>query len=150
MSTRCTGKLSKRERVKKYGEVFTPAWCVRDMVDMVYREDPEGAAALGSTWLEPACGDGAFLAEILRRKLDRCRTADDVRTACGTLYGVEIQQDNVDACRARLEALVTERFGAVDGVAELLRRNIVCGNFLARQTTDGAPIWFLDEEDNHA
>ncbi len=103
-------------------------------------------ATLSSTWLEPSCGDGNFLAEILRRKLALCRTADDVRTACGAIYGVELLPDNVDVCRRRLAELVTDAFGPVEGVADILRRNIVCGNFLTRKTEDGTPIWFLDEK----
>ncbi|MCD7927343.1 MAG: hypothetical protein LUF80_00535 [Oscillospiraceae bacterium] len=114
------------------------------MVDMIYQESPGKAAQIDSTWLEPSCGDGNFLAEILRRKLEFCSTDSDVRTACGSIFGIEIQADNVAECRARLVALVESQFGPVAGAEDILRRNIVQGDFLSGRTADGEKIWFLN------
>lgn len=69
--------LSKAEKVKQFGEVFTPGWCVRDMCDMLEAESP-GCFEPETTFLEPACGDGAFVAEILRRKFERCKCRRDL------------------------------------------------------------------------
>ena len=65
-------KLTKsKERVAKYGEVFTPQHIVKDMCDMLEKENP-GAFDPERTFLEPSCGDGAFILEILRRKFSLC------------------------------------------------------------------------------
>jgi hypothetical protein len=61
--------LTKDERIRKYGEVFTPPDIVAHMCDMLEDESP-GAFAPDKTFLEPTCGDGAFVVEILRRKFD--------------------------------------------------------------------------------
>ena len=90
-------RLSKADRIRKYGEVFTPEWVVNDMLDMLEKESP-GCFAPEKTFLEPACGDGAFVMEILRRKFERCRCPGDYRTALESVYGFELQADNVRAC----------------------------------------------------
>ena len=89
--------LSKAEKVKKFGEVFTPGKTVRDMCDMLEAGDP-AIFEPGRTFLEPACGEGAFILEILRRKFERCRRPGDYRVALESVYGFEIQKDNVAVC----------------------------------------------------
>ena len=86
--------IKSKERVHKFGEVFTPERVVRDMCDALERESP-GAFDPERTFLEPTCGEGAFVLEILRRKFARCRTASDYRTALRSVYAMEIQADNV-------------------------------------------------------
>ena len=61
--------IKSKQRVRDYGEVYTPEQIVRDMLDLL----PHDTQAIDSTYLEPACGNGAFLIEILRRKLERCK-----------------------------------------------------------------------------
>jgi hypothetical protein len=57
--------VKSRQRIIDHGEVFTPSGLVKDMLDLVARE----CERIDSRFLEPACGDGNFLAEVLRRKL---------------------------------------------------------------------------------
>lgn len=102
-------RLTKAERVHKYGEVFTPEWMVKRMCDMLENESP-GAFAIGKTFLEPSCGDGAFVLEILRRKFAECRTRADYRTALESVYGFEIQPDNVAACIENIVTMCGEYF----------------------------------------
>ena len=90
--------IKSRKRVRDFAEVFTPEWLVSDMVDLV----DETARRLGSRVLEPSCGTGNFLAEILRRKMEECRSDDDVLQAVSDLWGIDIQLDNVQETRARL------------------------------------------------
>jgi len=104
-----TGKLSKAERVRKYGEVFTPAWCVKKMCDMLEAESP-GAFEPERTFLEPTCGDGAFVVEILRRKFEQCRKREDFTVALRSVYGLEIQADNVSECIRRVTELCQKYF----------------------------------------
>ena len=65
-----TKQVKSRERVQQHGEVFTDEREVNAMLDLVKHETER----IDSRFLEPACGDGNFLAEILRRKLSVCRT----------------------------------------------------------------------------
>jgi len=101
--------ISKRERIRKYGEVFTPPEVVSNMCDILEEESP-GAFAIEKTFLEPACGDGAFILEILRRKFAGCRAREDYRAAIESVYGFELQADNVAACIANVTALCREYF----------------------------------------
>ena len=58
--------IKSRQRVSDHGEVFTPLWMVEDMLDLVRNESER----IDSRFLEPACGSGNFLAELLKRKLN--------------------------------------------------------------------------------
>lgn len=99
----------KKERIRRYGEVFTSEDTVRDMCDMLERESP-GAFDPERTFLEPTCGEGAFVAEILRRKFDNCKTRSELTTAISSVYGLEIQADNVAECIRRVTALCQQYF----------------------------------------
>ncbi|CDI59104.1 hypothetical protein WCV21_09460 [Lactobacillus helveticus] len=64
--------IKSADRVKNIGEVFTPKKTVDFMLDQ-----PEVKAKVNSltaTFLEPSAGEGAFLVEILRRKLAYAKT----------------------------------------------------------------------------
>ena len=99
--------IKSKERVHKFGEVFTPEWVVRDMCDMLERESP-GAFDPERTFLEPTCGEGAFVLEILRRKFRKCKTPSDYRTALKSVYAMEIQADNVQITMEAVTALCSE------------------------------------------
>lgn len=58
-------QIKSKNRVRKHGEVFTAEREVKAMCDLVKDETER----IDSRFLEPACGDGNFLAEILTRKL---------------------------------------------------------------------------------
>jgi type I restriction-modification system DNA methylase subunit len=118
--------LSKTEKVKKFGEVFTPEWVVRDMCDMLQAEnDDRDVFAPETTFLEPACGEGAFVAEILRRKFDRCKRRRDYTVALESVYGFEIQADNVERCIANVIELCGEYFRMTAKEREIVRDHII-------------------------
>jgi hypothetical protein len=146
-----------RQRVIDHGEVFTPPGLVNDMLDLVSQE----CERLDSRFLEPACGDGNFLAEVLRRKLrtvtknharNRARWERDAILCLCSLYGIDLLPDNVNACRERLLAIVNEshatHFGqpmagpAREAAAFIVGTNIVHGDALSLKTADGRPIVF--------
>ena len=138
--------IKSKERVSKFAEVYTPEWLVKKMCDMCKAENEDAFTVLTKTWLEPACGNGNFLVEIFRRKLLICETPLDGVVALSTIYGVDILPDNVNEARERLKAMHVERFGkTAKDIDDILERNIICGNFLTKQTSDGKPIWFLDD-----
>lgn len=117
-------KLSKAERVKKFGEVFTPEKTVREMCDMLEAESP-GCFEPERTFLEPTCGDGAFLAEILRRKFDRCKCRRDYTVALESVYGFEIQADNVEKCIQNLTILCCQYFKPTKAEEQSINDHII-------------------------
>ena len=140
-----------KERVKERGEVFTAEREVKAMCDLVKDETER----IDSRFLEPACGDGNFLAEILTRKLEVVKrkykksTLDYEKNAVlaiSSVYGVDIMQDNVLACRDRLFKLWDKEYKSVckkdcndqtrEAVKFILTKNIVCGNALTLKCVD--------------
>lgn len=116
--------LSKAEKVKKFGEVFTPGKTVRDMCDMLEAESP-GCFEPARTFLEPACGDGAFVTEILRRKFDRCKRRRDYTVALESVYGFEIQADNVDRCIQNWTILCCQYFKPTKEELQIISDHII-------------------------
>ena len=146
-----TRQVKSRQRVADHGEVFTAEREVKAMCDLVKTETER----IDSRFLEPACGDGNFLAEILSRKLAVVKKkykkfpADYEKysvLAISTLYGVDILQDNCEACRERLYRMWDKEYKAVckkevsedcrRSVRFILSRNIVCGNALSMMCVD--------------
>jgi len=144
-------QVKSKQRVTDHGEVFTAEREVNAMLDLVKQETER----IDSRFLEPACGDGNFLAEILRRKLAvvkrkyRKSPIDYEKyavLAATSIYGVDLLQDNVDACRARMFAIWDKEYQAVlkkevnedcrAAVRFILSRNIVCGNALSLKKVD--------------
>lgn len=124
------------------------------MLDLVRDE----SFRLDSRFLEPACGDGNFLIEILRRKLSiieniKSQTEWEFKSliAVGSCYGIELLEDNAEACRLRLFTEVREQMGkkyCTQGYEEslryMLKKNIVCGDALTYRTANGKPITFCE------
>ena len=110
-----TKQIKSRQRVADPGEVFTNPREVNAMLDLVHDE----SFRLDSRFLEPACGDGNFLIEILRRKLSllkdvKSQTEWEFKSliAVGSCYGIDILPDNAEACRTRLEEYVLSQHPA--------------------------------------
>ena len=140
-------QIKSRERVRAHGEVFTAEREVKAMCDLVKEETER----IDARFLEPACGDGNFLAEILHRKLAVCgkRYGGSVSDwekfsflAITSLYGIDILADNVSACRERLFGIWRECYLAAKnakdegcGIETVIRfvlgKNILCGNALS-------------------
>ena len=152
-------QVKSRERVQDVGEVFTNEREVNAMLDMVKSE----TGRIDSRFLEPACGNGNFLAEVLRRKLAvvasryRKSPTEYMRyafVAVSSVYGVDIMADNVAECRERLYGIVEDEAkrairGAVDAafldsIRFLLSKNILCGDALTLKDANGAPITFAE------
>ena len=160
-----SSQIKSRKRVADHGEVFTAEREVNAMCDLVASE----CLRPDSRFLEPACGDGNFLAVILRRKLSELRRKykksprdyeKQAIVAIGSLYGVDIMNDNVLACRERLFCIWDEEYtahcgtDATDETREAARfiigRNIINGNALTLMCVDSegkdtkAPIVFSE------
>ena len=150
-------QVKSKQRVAEHGEVFTSEREVNAMLDLVKQETER----VDSRFLEPACGDGNFLAEILGRKLEAAkRRATPPRKkkplplefekqsiiAVTSIYGVDILMDNVIACRNRMFDIWDREYQAVckgetnedcrEAARFILSRNIVCGNALTMKAVD--------------
>ena len=104
-------------RVKATGEVFTPTPLVQEILDQLPQEQFQDPS---KTFLDPSCGDGQFLGEVLIRKVEN---GIDFETALSTIYGVDLMQDNVELCRERLLC------GRED-LRHIVEKNIVCHDAL--------------------
>ena len=147
--------VKSKQRVADHGEVFTPPWMVEAMLDLVKDETER----IDSRFLEPACGSGNFLVQILRRKLAAVELkygkSDFERRhyavlALMCIYGIELLPDNIAECRANLLEIFAEYLG-VGRSAELYRaafwvlsQNLVHGDALTMRTHDGQPITFAE------
>ena len=145
-------QVKSKQRVADHGEVFTAEREVKAMCDLVADE----CLRIDSRFLEPACGDGNFLAEILTRKLDvvikkyKRNPVDyekNALLALGSIYGVDILADNVQACRDRLFMIWDKAYTKAVKKAErkdtvrvsakyILEKNIICGNALSLHQVD--------------
>ena len=144
-------QIKSKKRVADHGEVFTAEREVNAMLDLVKQE----AERIDSRFLEPACGSGNFLVEVLRRKLKEVRrkyrksTFDYEKNAVlaiSSIYGVDLLLDNVLDCRERLFEIWDTEYRAVckketsdltrEAVRFILQKNIVCGNALTLRCVD--------------
>ena len=147
--------IKSKQRIADHGEVFTPAWMVETMLDLVKDESER----IDSRFLEPACGSGNFLVRVLQRKLAAVELkfgkSDFEKRHYALLavmctYGIELLADNIAECRANmLEVLVDylcldESDDLYRAAAFVLSQNLVHGDALTMRTTDGQPITFAE------
>lgn len=147
--------IKSRQRVADHGEVFTPAWLVEAMLDLVKGETER----IDSRFLEPACGSGNFLVRILQRKLAavECKfgKSDFEKRHYSLLglmciYGIELLPDNIKECRANLLEILAEYLGINESsdlyraASYVLSQNLVHGDALTMRAHDGEPISFAE------
>jgi hypothetical protein len=147
--------VKSKQRVADHGEVFTPAWMVEAMLDLVKDESER----IDSRFLEPACGNGNFLVQILRRKL----TAVELKygkfdferrhyalLGLMCLYGIELLPDNIAECRRNLLAIFAEYLSLTPSddfyraAFYVLSQNLVHGDAQAMRAHDSRPISFAE------
>lgn len=144
-------QVKSKHRVENFGEVFTAEREVKAMCDLVAEE----CDRIDSRFLEPACGNGNFLSEILSRKLAtvskfyKNNPYDFERysvLAVSSLYAVDILFDNVIECRERLYKIWENKYKSVckgnvnsdtlKSIRYILEKNILCGNALTLMCVD--------------
>ena len=106
-----------QNRVKATSEIFTPTELVCKLLDEL---PEEYFIDQSKTFLDPSCGDGQFLSEVLIRKIE-----NDIpfELALGSIYGVDIMSDNVDLCRERLLC-------GQEHLRYIVEKNIIVGDTL--------------------
>ncbi len=145
-----TEQIVSKKRVADHGEVFTGQREVNAMLDLVKHETQR----IDSRFLEPACGTGNFLAEILSRKLGivegRYRQSQIeleryTLLAVASIYGIDLLLDNVIQCRHRLLEIVRTTFpgqfseALAASIQFVLQRNIIHGDALSLKTVGDHP-----------
>lgn len=152
-------QIKSKQRVQERGEVFTNEREVKAMCDLVKDETER----IESRFLEPACGDGNFLAEIVTRKLavvskryGKSETDWEKYSvlAMSSVYGVDIMPDNAQECRARLFKIWEKAYkrkcktilceDCQNAVRFILSRNVLCGDALTMLDDNGNPIVFSE------
>lgn len=143
--------IKTKQRVADHGEVFTPTWMVEAMLDLVRGETER----IDSRFLEPACGSGNFLVQVLRRKLaaveHKFEKSDFERRhyallALMCVYGIELLPDNIVECRANMLEIIAEYLKLTEtdplyrAASYVLSRNLVHGDALTMRSSDGEPI----------
>ena len=147
--------VKSKNRVADHGEVFTPAWMVEAMLDLVKDETER----IDSRFLEPACGSGNFLLPILRRKLaavelkygkSEFERRHYALLGLMCIYGIELLADNIAECRANVLEVLAEYLN-LDESDELfsaafyvLSQNLVHGDALTMRTSGGQAITFAE------
>lgn len=147
--------VKSKQRVADHGEVFTPPWMVDAMLDLVKDETER----IDSRFLEPACGSGNFLVQILRRKLAAVELkygkSDFERQHYALLglmciYGIELLADNIAECRANVLEIFAEHLkldetdDLYQAASHVLSQNLVHGDALTMRAKDGHPITFAE------
>lgn len=154
-------QVKSRQRVTDHGEVFTSEREVNAMLDLVKQETER----IDSRFLEPACGTGNFLVEILKRKLNvveeryskiQLEYERYAIIALSSIYGVELLKDNVQTCRDRLLGIFTHYYlknykeqikpEFLKSAEFILSKNILWGDALTLKTPDekAEPIVFSE------
>lgn len=152
--------IKSKQRVQQHGEVFTPSWMIKKMLDIPGVK--EACENVSATFLEPSAGDGNFLQAILERKLAAVVKQYDERNwktksliALSSIYGIEFLEDNLEVARSRMflyyldwyeKTFGTKLTGKSDiykSAHYLIHKNIVRGNTLTQKhpVTEEA-IWF--------
>jgi len=143
-----------KQRVEDHGEVLTGMREVNAMLDLVKQETER----IDSRFLEPACGTGNFLTEILERKLhvveNRYRKSQleyerNAVLAMSSVYGIDILLDNVQECRRRLFEIFDRQYTTFfkkrakeqcrRSAQYILKHNIIWGDALSLKTVDETP-----------
>lgn len=148
-------QIKSKERVADHGEVFTPEWMVEAMLDLVKDETER----IDSRFLEPACGDGNFLVQVLRRKLaavelkyskSNFERRHYALLAIMCIYGIELLKDNIADCRANLLEIfadylkLDESDELYQAASYVLSQNLVYGDALKMRTHDDQAITFAE------
>lgn len=133
-------QIKSKERVAKFGEVFTNLKEIKAMWKLIPVETRDN---IHSTILEPSCGTGNFMVYILAYKLSTIKD-DHVKNALyalKSLHGIDIQQDNVEECKHRLKEVLNRYFTSKnivigdkvkDCIDKILDNNIIHGNYLTK------------------
>src|SRR6266436_3075197 len=143
--------IKSKKRVADHGEVFTPSWMVKAMLNLVKDETER----IDSRFLEPACGSGNFLVPVLQRKLGAVELkfgkSDFEKRhyallALMCIYGIELLADNIAECRVNLLEIFADYLNLNESddlyraAYYVMSQNLVHGDALTMRASDGQSI----------
>tara|TARA_B100001121_G_scaffold268575_1_gene252599 strand:+ start:81 stop:725 length:645 start_codon:yes stop_codon:yes gene_type:complete len=151
-------QVKNRDRVTKFAEVNTSEREVKNMLNLVSEETNR----LDARFLESACGDGNFLVEILNRKLEvliknfkknQYEFERNSIVVIGSLYGIDILNDNITVARERLFNKFCEKYNDLfkekcdpkltDSIKYIIEKNLIQGDALTlKKINSDKPIIF--------
>ena len=117
-------------RIKFTSEIFTKT---KDVIILLYELDDSVWLDLNKKFIDPSCGDGQFLSEVVIRKMERSNCT--LEKALSTTYGVELMEDNVQLCKERLAGP-----NPTQEILDILDKNIVCHDALTYDYSFGEPV----------
>ena len=147
--------VKSKQRIADHGEVFTPAWMVEAMLDLVKGETER----IDSRFLEPACGSGNFLVRVLQRKLAAVELKYGKANfekqhyallALMCAYGIELLSDNIAECHANMLEILGDYLNLDESddlyraACHVLSHNLVHGDALTMRTSNDQPITFAE------
>ena len=152
-------QVKSKQRVADHGEVYTNPREINAMLNLV----KEQSQSLTATFLEPACGNGNFLIEILHRKLHTLAKQyqnnplaynTHLLQVVSSIYGIDLLPDNIAECHKRLFAQISTTYtqtqsrplplSLAKSLVFVMQKNILCGDALTYKTTNGNPIIFYE------
>lgn len=113
--------IKSRDRVKDFGEVFTPPHIINQMLDTL----PPEMFQPQKTFLEPTCGDGRMIIEVLKRKFANCKKRKEYTECLKSIWGMELQADNVKACIQNIISLCKAHFDPTKSEILLIESHII-------------------------
>ena len=115
-----------RERIEKTSEVFTPDWLVNEMLQLLYDSDPLLFTVPEKTFLDPACGDGNIIIEILKWKIRFNQT--ELLSIVKSIYGIDIMEDNINSTKKRIMDIIRIYIPEqeIETYMNILNTNIIC------------------------
>lgn len=140
MMSYCTVSKNKKDKVKKFAEVFTSAGVVFEMC--LQEGLREVISNVDKTIFDPAVGEGQFpCAELVLKMFFNVERLDEeiALRALNSLYGMDIQQASVDKAHAHLIATLRDafffftgkNFSEFESAKEIVADHITCGDSLA-------------------
>jgi len=127
-----------KEAIDQRGEVFTPTPLVNEMLDKLEETAPETFKDKTKTFLDNSCGNGQFLAAVLERKL---ANGIELIDALRTIYGVDIDNNNVLECRRRLSMDID-----APEILQILEHNIICADALDSKHPGWKTVGYMWDE----
>lgn len=111
-------------------EDFTPP----EVIDMLFKDIPQDLYTdFSKTFCDPCAGIGNILVYVLNKRLEYCKSEDDILNALSTLYGVELMEDNLEELHYTLlnAILINSEYNSdifISKMWEILKRNFVCSD----------------------
>lgn len=152
-------QIKSKDRTQDFGEVFTKEQEINGMLDLVKEESER----ISSKFLEPACGHGNFLVKILERKINTIKKMNlsDINDfekclfiAISSIYGIDIQDDNINQCRIRIYNILEKEYKSnfndlidvdfLKSIKYVIHRNIFCGDTLSGVMNNQETIIFSE------